>query len=68
MIRYKEASAQNESWVWELVQGTGRLISLCWEKVLDHKVTTQPRPGRTTLISGGSTQPTDHSISTGEQL
>lgn len=36
------------------------VISLCWEKTLDHKVTTQPRPGRTTLISVNSTQPTEH--------
>lgn len=36
------------------------IISLCWEKTLDHKVTTQPRPGRTTLISGDSTQSTEH--------
>lgn len=59
MICRKEASVQNEPWVWELAQGTW-VISLCWQKVLDHKVTTQPRPGRATLISGDSTQSTDH--------
>lgn len=35
------------------------VISLYWEKTLDHKGTTQPRPGRTTLISGNSTQSTE---------